>query len=80
MNSPSLIQLIAAGVLPVLLAITVHEAARGYAARYLGDKTAEMMGRLTLNPLKHIDPLGTIVIPLALYLISNNLTDRKSVV
>ena len=71
MNSPSLIQLIAAGVLPVLLAITVHEAAHGYAARYLGDKTAEMMGRLTLNPLKHIDPLGTIVIPLALYLISN---------
>lgn len=71
MNSPSLIQLIVAGVLPVLLAITVHEAAHGYAARYLGDKTAEMMGRLTLNPLKHIDPLGTIVIPLALYLISN---------
>ncbi|MCP2041814.1 Zn-dependent protease [Neisseria sp. HSC-16F19] len=55
-------------VLPVLLAITVHEAAHGYAARHYGDRTAEMMGRLTLNPVKHIDPIGTIVVPLVMFL------------
>lgn len=55
-------------VLPVLLAITVHEAAHGYAARHYGDRTAEMMGRLTLNPIKHIDPVGTIVVPLVMFL------------
>ncbi|WP_416189277.1 site-2 protease family protein [Neisseria sp. CCUG17229] len=54
-------------VLPVLLAITVHEAAHGYAARYWGDPTAEQMGRLTLNPLAHIDPIGTIVVPAVLF-------------
>ncbi len=53
--------------LPVLFAITVHEAAHGYAARRLGDNTAWMLGRVTLNPLKHIDPIGTIVMPLMLY-------------
>ena len=57
-------------VLPLLFGITVHEAAHGFAAKYCGDKTAEMMGRLTLNPIKHIDPVGTIAIPLILYLIS----------
>jgi len=46
----------------------VHEAAHGYAARYFGDNTAYMLGRVTLNPLKHIDPMGTIVMPLVLYL------------
>lgn len=50
-------------VLPVLLAITVHEAAHGYAARYWGDYTAEQLGRLTLNPLAHIDLIGTIIVP-----------------
>ncbi|WP_165008413.1 site-2 protease family protein [Neisseria yangbaofengii] len=54
-------------VLPVLLAITVHEAAHGYAARYWGDHTAEQMGRLTLNPLAHIDPIGTVVVPAVLF-------------
>jgi Zn-dependent protease len=53
--------------LPVLFAITVHEAAHGYVARHFGDNTAYMMGRLTLNPLKHIDPVGTILMPLLLY-------------
>src|SRR3954462_14893307 len=53
--------------LPVLFAITVHEAAHGYVARYLGDNTAYSMGRVTLNPVKHIDPIGTIVMPLLLY-------------
>ncbi|WP_416192054.1 site-2 protease family protein [Neisseria sp. CCUG12390] len=54
-------------VLPVLLAITVHEAAHGYAARYWGDHTAEQMGRLTLNPLAHIDLIGTVIVPAVLF-------------
>ena len=67
MNDANLIQTILIYVLPVLFAITVHEAAHGYAARHFGDNTAAMMGRLTLNPLKHIDPVGTILMPLLLY-------------
>jgi Zn-dependent protease len=51
----------------VLFAITIHEAAHGYAARHFGDNTAAMMGRITLNPIKHIDPIGTILMPLLLY-------------
>jgi len=62
-----LIQTIAIYALPVLFAITVHEAAHGYAARYFGDNTAWNLGRVTLNPLKHIDPIGTIAMPLILY-------------
>jgi Zn-dependent protease len=53
--------------LPVLFAITVHEAAHGYVARYLGDNTAYSMGRVTLNPFKHIDLMGTVLMPLVLY-------------
>jgi Zn-dependent protease len=52
---------------PALFAITLHEVAHGWAAKKLGDPTASMAGRLTLNPIKHVDPLGTIVVPLALY-------------
>jgi Zn-dependent protease len=63
----SLIQTVLIYALPVLFAITVHEAAHGYVARYLGDNTAYMMGRVTLNPVKHIDPIGTIAMPLMLY-------------
>jgi len=59
----SLVQKIAIWVVPVVLAITVHEVAHGWIARKLGDNTAFMLGRLTLNPLKHIDPMGTILIP-----------------
>ena len=62
-----LIQTVLIYALPVLFAITVHEAAHGYAARYFGDPTAAMLGRITLNPLKHIDPVGTILMPLLLY-------------
>jgi Zn-dependent protease len=51
--------------LPVVFAITLHEAAHGYVAKHFGDSTAYMLGRVTLNPVKHIDPLGTIVIPIA---------------
>lgn len=59
-------QAIAVYAIPVLFAITVHEAAHGYVARMFGDNTAYVLGRVTLNPIKHIDPLGTIVIPLAM--------------
>lgn len=58
-------------VVPVLLAITVHEAAHGYAARHFGDPTAERAGRITLNPLRHIDPMGTVIVPLFLYIFSS---------
>ncbi len=59
----NLLQRIAVWALPVLFAITVHEVAHGWVARHFGDPTAMMLGRLTLNPLKHIDPLGTLLIP-----------------
>jgi len=62
-----LIQTVLIYALPVVFAITVHEAAHGYAARHFGDSTAWMLGRVTLNPLKHIDPVGTILMPLLLY-------------
>jgi Zn-dependent protease len=65
----SLPQKIAIWALPVLFAITVHEVAHGYVARRLGDRTAQMFGRLTLNPLKHIDPVGTILVPLIMLLL-----------
>ena len=67
MDIAQIIQTIAIFALPVLFAITVHEAAHGYAARHFGDPTAHMMGRITLNPIKHIDPFGTIAMPLLLY-------------
>ncbi|MEJ8856208.1 site-2 protease family protein [Variovorax robiniae] len=67
MDIPNLIQTVLIYALPVLFAITVHEAAHGYAARHFGDNTAWAMGRITLNPLKHIDPIGTILMPLMLY-------------
>ena len=67
MDFAHLIQTIALYAIPVLLSITVHEAAHGYAARYFGDNTAYVLGRVTLNPLKHIDPVGTILMPLMLY-------------
>jgi Zn-dependent protease len=51
--------------LPVIFAITLHEAAHGYVAKHFGDRTAYMLGRITLNPIKHIDPVGTIAVPLA---------------
>lgn len=59
----SIIQKIVIYALPIIFAITVHEAAHGYAARYFGDMTADQEGRITLNPLKHIDPFGTIILP-----------------
>ncbi len=67
MDFAQIIQTVAIYAIPVLFAITVHEAAHGYAARHFGDNTAAMMGRITLNPVKHIDPVGTIAMPLLLY-------------
>lgn len=67
MNFPELVQTVLIYALPVLFAITLHEAAHGYAARHFGDNTAWMMGRVTLNPVPHIDWIGTLVMPLALY-------------
>ena len=67
MDIAHLIQTVTLYALPVLFAITVHEAAHGYAARHFGDNTAFLQGRITLNPLKHIDPVGTIAMPLLLY-------------
>lgn len=63
------IQLLAVLALPVLLAITVHEAAHGWVANRLGDRTALMLGRVTFNPLKHIDPIGTLLVPAATFLL-----------
>ena len=61
-------QTIAVYAIPVLFAITVHEAAHGYVARMFGDNTAYVLGRVTLNPVKHIDPIGTVVLPLGMAL------------
>ncbi len=66
----NVMQKIAIWVLPALFAITVHEVAHGWVAKQLGDPTAMMLGRLTLNPIKHIDPFGTVIIPLAMLLLT----------
>ena len=64
MNIDQLIQTIALAAIPVLFAITLHEAAHGYVARHFGDMTAFQQGRISLNPIRHIDPLGTILLPI----------------
>jgi Zn-dependent protease len=66
----ALIQTIAIAALPVILAITLHEAAHGYAARHFGDPTAWQAGRITANPLKHVDLVGTILVPAIILLLS----------
>ncbi len=66
MNELNEVQMVAVWALPVLFAITVHEVAHGWVARLLGDPTAMMLGRLTLNPAKHLDPIGTVVVPIVL--------------
>ncbi len=65
------IQAVAINAIPLSFAITIHEAAHGYAARKFGDNTAYMLGRVSLNPAKHIDPVGTILLPLALILMQS---------
>ncbi len=66
----SLIQTISVYAIPVLFAITLHEAAHGYVARMFGDSTAYLAGRVTLNPIKHIDLVGTIIVPIAILLVA----------
>ena len=68
MSINEIVQTIATHALPVLLAITLHEAAHGLVAKLLGDNTAWAMGRVTINPFVHIDPVGTIAMPLILYI------------
>ena len=70
MNITQTLQFISVAVLPLVFAITVHEAAHGWVASKLDDPTAKQLGRLTLNPIPHIDPVGTIILPIAMLLLS----------
>jgi Zn-dependent protease len=63
-NTAEFIRLIAVGAIPVIFAITLHEVGHGWMARRYGDRTAEMLGRLSLNPLRHVDPVGTVIVPI----------------
>ncbi len=67
---PSLPQLVAVYAIPVILAITLHEAAHAFVAARLGDRTAQQLGRMTINPLRHIDPVGTLLVPALILLAS----------
>lgn len=70
MNINAIMQVIAVSAIPLIFAITLHEAAHGWLASKFGDKTALMLGRVTMNPIKHIDPLGTIVLPILILIFS----------
>ncbi len=74
MDFSALIQTIAISALPIIFAITLHEAAHGYAARHFGDTTAWVAGRISLNPLRHIDPVGTLLVPGLILATSSMLT------
>lgn len=65
----NLVQIVAAAVIPVLFAITLHEVAHGWIARAFGDHTAFVMGRLSLNPIRHVDPVGTVALPAGLIIL-----------
>ena len=71
MDYLSLIRNLLLAAVPILISITFHEIAHGYTAYKLGDPTAKMMGRLTINPIAHIDPVGTVLIPIMLFILSN---------
>lgn len=71
MDISALIQTIAISALPVIFAITLHEAAHGYAARHFGDSTAWLAGRISLNPLRHVEWFGTVALPILLYAIGS---------
>lgn len=70
MDVSSLVQTVAIYSLPVLFAITLHEAAHGYVARHFGDMTAHAQGRISLNPLRHIDWVGTVIVPIAILVLA----------
>jgi len=63
LDLPAFLKNVSIYAIPALFAITLHEVAHGWTARYFGDRTAEMLGRLSLNPLRHIDPIGTVLVP-----------------
>jgi len=67
-NIETIIQIVSIALIPVIFAIVLHEVAHGWVAKQLGDNTAYSLGRLTLNPIKHIDPIGTILVPILLYM------------
>ena len=71
MDTSNILRQLAVSALPVLIAITFHEVSHGFVANRLGDPTAKMMGRLTLNPIAHIDPVGTILLPLMMIVLTN---------
>jgi Zn-dependent protease len=71
MDIENIIRQAIVSILPIIFAITFHEVAHGWTALKLGDRTAQALGRLTLNPIKHIDPVGTILMPLMLYVLTN---------
>jgi Zn-dependent protease len=73
MDVNSLVQTVAIYALPVLFAITLHEAAHGYVARHFGDMTAHAQGRISLNPIRHIDPIGTIIVPLLILVVTSKM-------
>src|SRR5258706_227317 len=73
MDVTSLVQTVAIYALPVLFAITLHEAAHGYVARHFGDMTAHAQGRISLNPIRHIDIVGTIIVPLVILVLTSKL-------
>ncbi len=70
MDVPGVLAQVVISVLPILIAITFHEVSHGFVANKLGDPTAKLMGRLTLNPIAHIDPVGTIIMPILLFYLS----------
>ena len=69
MQLDNFVQAVAIGAIPILFAITLHEAAHGYVARHFGDMTAYQQGRISLNPMRHIDPVGTILLPLLTFVL-----------
>jgi Zn-dependent protease len=72
MDPASFLFKLSVAAIPVIFAITVHEVAHGWVAKMFGDRTAEMQGRLTLNPIKHIDPVGTVLVPAIMLLLPGN--------
>ena len=73
MDILNIVTLVATAAVPMVFAITVHEVAHGWAALRLGDPTAKFAGRLTLNPIKHVDPLGTVIVPFTMLVISSGM-------
>ena len=76
MDLASILTTISIAAIPVVFAITVHEVAHGWVAKYFGDRTAEAQGRLSLNPIRHVDPIGTLLVPAILLLVEQRFSVR----